>query len=510
MVQLPRIQINSTFTRFIIFGKFFKSKGKEKLGQLVKIMGPKKRKSDGQVEEISNELRTAEFLDLNDDCIEVIFDRCSLDTLCSLSLTCKRINKLAKFYFNRKYTKHRMEIIDELTGPTVNCNENYVKCFASKIRNIRIATRYLHLNQLRIFKFLKENCCENLKELELDTVALSYKRPEKYGSIIKDQLKSVETLSLINCSSYDIYKGFLRYCTQLKHLIVKEDLHKSFDYTWMNQKYPHLESLGFHLHRGISNKIDDQLEDNLESFIQLNPQIKNISTTELKLLMVINRSQLNLDYIILRICKYDLLSEMVELLQILCVSNQLRRVKLEFGFHMLFGQHEVDLCNTFGLFEQFVGLSFTAFNYDYLAGNLIRTGEFVHVKSLCLELSRLLEAEHFQRLPALVPNVETICIHPWSEKHTANFSHYVPTMIERLENLTAIAIRKIDPSIASSLLTVVDTRRKNAAEVRPLTIYLPSIVVQELEPNIRDRSSVRIESIVSYDVNIALFEKCCI
>ena len=121
-------------------------------------MEAKKQKLDKLVEDTSTKLHKAEFLDLNDDCIESIFDRCSLDTLCSLSLTCKRINRLAKSYFNRKYTNHRMEITNELAGPTVNYSENYVKCFASKIRNIRIATRYLPSNRLRIFKFLKEKC----------------------------------------------------------------------------------------------------------------------------------------------------------------------------------------------------------------------------------------------------------------------------------------------------------------------------------------------------------------
>lgn len=446
-----------------------------------------------------------EFLDLNDDCIESIFGCCSLAALCSLSLTCTRIFMLGNSHFNRKYTKHRMEISDELAGPTVLGSENYIKCFGSNVRNIRISSKYKRSNCMRLFRFLRDNCCNNLKELEFDSVCLS-NRTEKYGVLIKSQLNTVTTVSFINCSGYDIYNSFLKYCNQLKHLIVKEETFTSeLNCTWMVQAYSHLESLVFHNPSSLGRSF---VPPEMLLFIQLNSQIKNIAISNMVILLHIVQSQLNmnLDYLVLRIENDNPIDDTVRILKDLCESGRLRRVKLDFEFSMVFEPFMVETLNSFGTFQQFDGLSFAIRESTH---DCLINGTFNHVKSLSLEISTSLNAGHLHRLTSTVPNLEEICLNPWSADLLDHLDHYIINLLA-LKKLKTIVIHRINPNVTTQLLITIESCFKcNLFESSTtLTIYLPYEIVQTCK--FINSNRVRIQPISSYDQDIFKFDRCAI
>lgn len=218
--------------------------------------------------------KKTQFLDLNDDCIFGIFEKLSPCDLCSISFTCRRMKELALKSFQLKFPKQHIYIEGKST--TINKKkrqevkfiedqEKYLKYFSKAIREFRIKTRDTDIGHT--FKFVKENCNENMKVLELDIDA---ELNENDGEVIAKQLKSVHNLTIESNRSSDIYGGLLKYCENLKELTNKCP---HANENWITQSYPNLESLIIY---SDQFKTEEKHNKIAYDFLQQNPQLKKL------------------------------------------------------------------------------------------------------------------------------------------------------------------------------------------------------------------------------------------
>lgn len=464
----------------------------------------KKRRVSTELVPNERELETnqTEFCDLNDDCIEVIFHCLSLDDLCSFSLTCKRFHKLANDFFHRQFTNHCMEISNTLSGPITKPNENYVKCFRSNIRRIRITSEYWNLNVLQLFTFVRLNCTESLLELELDTIDLRAK--ECYGKQIQIQLNNLTTISFINCTVHDIYNGFLQYCHNLKHLIVKEETPINMNIEWLLNCYPRLESFVYYSPMSLGFSTDRKhlnaacIDIALRQFFRLNPHIKNMACSCNNIIRAIIEEKMSLDYLVLHIDDESSLIAHFNDLLLICDEKHVQRLRFDFRYYVLFG-NDIE--------ERLTRLSKrVVFDGVWLKEMLnIEERVFINVKSLHLELNRT--NERFTSLSITMPHLEELHLYPWHKAFIDSFNEMF-TFASNFQRLRTLVIHRIDEKLISTdLIAQMDQKRQQSTPNCPLTIYLPYETIQKIEFNIRVGKSVHVKPISALKRDIFTSER---
>lgn len=444
------------------------------------------------------------FLDMDDDCIEAICNRLALDDLCSFSQTCKRVYNLTNRYFNRTYKNHRLEIVNKSSGPRVNTNECYAKCFPSSIRNIRITSEYWNLNPINLFTFLRFNCCENLNELEFDTI--NFSGNQSYGDQIQLQLAHLTTISFINCTTFDIYDGFLRHCQQLEHLLVKEEKPIRMNCAWMLHRYSHLKSLVYHAPECYN-------VPRLPEFFRLNGHIKNVGCSgNLPMLNCIADANITLDYLWLRIEHASSFNANFERLQSMCQQKIVQRLKLDFGWYVTFTPEMTSNLATLAAMntgQTLDGLSFASRELQVISHHPIVQQRFENLRSLSLEMAHPTNESIFHVLTVNVPNLEEIHFHPWwSGGFIDNFRICIGILAAKLKRLNVIAIYQIDESVISSNSIIqMHVWRKQLANACPTTIYLPDKIVRNAKLNIPIGSIVLVKSLSSLKRDIYACER---
>lgn len=156
---------------------------------------------------------------LNDDCIFEILKLISLDDLCAVSVTCKRLHELAADHFSRKYSELSSKpiIIEEENGVIDFCRiENYQKCFAPQ----SITVRYSEMNA-KFWKFMRSNCGPKIKKIIFNGLYWT----KLFDEEIKFTLQHVEIIALMLWKKTNI-----RLDDVLKHLpLVKNVKIDGFD-----------------------------------------------------------------------------------------------------------------------------------------------------------------------------------------------------------------------------------------------------------------------------------------
>lgn len=431
------------------------------------------------------------FEDMVDDCITAICNWLPLHDLCAFSLTCKRIYNLTNQYFKHHYKNHRMEIVQDVTGPQINTNEYHIKCFKSNIRNIRLTSMFYNFNPIHLLTFLRLNCCENLNELELNSI--HFKSKQSYGDQMHVQLSNLKTISFINSTGYDIYNVFLRHCHRLQHLIVKEDTAFQMNCTWMQHKYPHLRT--FIYYKPGSNDIPL-----LRRFIHLNGHIKNIGCMMKHLLYILAGAKNTLDFLTVRIEDDECLSgSALNPIQLICEQRSVKQLRLDFSFDVMF---------TSKLLSNFImltSMSPTALHGISLTANFpisslqIFQQNLNNLKWLNLEVAQpILPDAIFHAIQINMANLQVIHFHPWSSKFIDNFYRCIGILTAQLKQLKIIAIHRIEMSIISSdSIQQMDIFRKQLRNASPLTIYLPDEIIRNVNFIIPIDSLIKVKIISS-------------
>lgn len=394
-----------------------------------------------------------------------------------------------------------MEIADDVTGLKIKPNETYVKCFKSNIRNIKISSGYYPLaNPLRLFRLIRLKCCENLKELDFNSVNLN--SAGNYGEMIQQQLENVATISFVNCKIHDIYNCFLKYCTQLRHLVFKEEIPFQMDCTWMIHNYPYLESFVYHV-------VNNVYRPPLKVFFQLNPQIQCIACSDIAIVTYLTFiPNIHLNYLVLFIRSESDFANIFLTLEKMCETRWFDRLKLDFDISVSFSTRITEKLNVLGEFKEFEGLSLVTKELQLIEHHPIVHQTFEHVKYLKLEVLKPMGAWIFHIIPSTVPNVKEIDFHPWFGNFIGNFNDSIGIIATSLRKLETIIIRRIDCKVFSKCFSVVemDVKRRQLSDACVLTIFLPHEILQKTSFISLSCSSINIKPISELKHDIYTFE----
>lgn len=207
----------------------------------------------------------AAFLDLNDDCLEAIFEWMGLNDLAALSKTCKRLHFLAVGYFQRRYNNIVINIWNLGNGVILIPRTAWARTFSHVIKDVRISGE-----DIEIYRRIQTSTCKQLKSLCISSRALL----DEHVDCIIDRLETVETLSIDDCMVKDeLHNTILQYCKHLKRLHLKgfilEDMEKrGLKNQWLKHTYQHLELL----------QVDDMRRENPNSLIEFFRRNKTIKT----------------------------------------------------------------------------------------------------------------------------------------------------------------------------------------------------------------------------------------
>lgn len=215
-----------------------------------------------------------EFLDLNDDCMIGVFRKLSLNDLCTISCTCKRLQQLAYYHFQHENPDEWMHISEDRK----RC-EKYQKYFGKYIQNVSIS--FGHYEAGPLFRFINTVCSTDMKRLKISvcarkTVCLN----STHGEIIKEQLKNLEILQIQGNHQYhrfDLHESLLKHCVKLRDLYI--DSVSDDDANWMHHGYPSLQSLTF-LAYPVNKDHIKKFDRFAKEFFTLNPQLNDITCME--------------------------------------------------------------------------------------------------------------------------------------------------------------------------------------------------------------------------------------
>lgn len=423
------------------------------------------------------ELKNTAISDLNDDCIEAICRWLPVNDLCSFSLTCRRVSRLANSYFHRYNTNYDIEISNDVKGPVIKTKDRYAYCFRRNIRRIRLSTFWDFKSNIPLFTFVRMYFCENLIELELDSINLKSKEP--YGRHIKTQLKNLQTISFINCSKNDIYEGILQYCENLKHLIVKEEVSNETNCSWLRQEYPKLETLIFY---GLEERNGLNINP-LTHFFQLNSHIKQVACTFKNIISILSHQQnISLEYLVLRIEHVEFFSANFNQLLTICKQQRVKRIKLEFGWHVKLTQEITRNLNRLNKLQVLHGLSFSNKQLQTDIHHPIAHCRFETIKSLSLEVAQPISDLMFKVLSVTVPNLEEIHLHPWWKDFTEKFRKTIGIFAQRFTKLRKVVVYRADTSVISvGTFVHMDYWRRQLPNACHLTVYLPQEIIEEIQ-----------------------------
>lgn len=189
---------------------------------------------------------------LNTDCLDKVFDCLSMRDILSFGRTCKGLKWVAGEYLKENFSQRRPQCNEE--GYLYDANERCtVTDFCQYIQEIELQGPVTESLWNLVSK------CTSLNHIELNCVDLT----ETSIKVIEGVLETVEKISLDCEVEGNVYDNFLKRCVSLKYL-------RFTDYTGLLQKYPALERLNLWY--------DGPFENNeLNTFFELNPQVRNLS-----------------------------------------------------------------------------------------------------------------------------------------------------------------------------------------------------------------------------------------
>lgn len=420
--------------------------------------------------------RKVGLLALQAQCIESILKWLPLNDLYSVSRTCKTLHNFAGVQFQRIYPNNAIsiELMDNQTIQTQYEGKHDLH-FSANIQSVTMMSYIFERDPMPLFHYLKTNCCEHLKELNLYRIKC---RPNvDYGGSIKTQLRNLHTISFDRCDISDIHKQFLKYCSHLKHLRIKEKgFNVDYGTTWKFHTYPELNSFTFW---GWEPKICS----NLAVFFQCNPQIKNVNCMDIKAIKTALQLAKNLDNLIVH-CETPEEFQMITTLLYQHINhNGVKRFEVAFHYNGNIGAvpkntKNISLLSNSTAFQGFHGL----FTVDKMLVDSV-------FKSLCnlrkVSLKVSLEDERHvwiavQKLPLL--ECVRLYVINYSTTPSNTFQPLTKPFLATLKRLKYLIVSFSNgaffghPTDILQLINVVKTKRSftETTDASPTIIYLDS------------------------------------
>ena len=203
------------------------------------------------------------FLSLNVDCCEEVFDYLSLADLHAMAQTCTRMHRIAGSHFQQTYAA--AHVVCKSDGIYIRCIQ--INGFTQFIQNISF-----YCDDLLCFGYVQSNCFDSLKKIRFCSIAMTDEKIACLQSI----LAKVEVVEIFCCTmNGEFYENFLSKCSKLKRLTVKGFygpgplIGTAND--WLLREYSQLEHLEL-----TSMRVDYEINE-LETFFHRNPHIRSFA-----------------------------------------------------------------------------------------------------------------------------------------------------------------------------------------------------------------------------------------
>lgn len=219
----------------------------------------------------NDELAELNLTALSDDCLFEILNRLPTNYLYTIAETCTRLFDVAAIEYRRRHPNKFacLSMFDEKI--VLHPNDYDVQTFGRKFLNLIIrGNGRNHQLSAEFLEYIILNCSSNLKMLRFEEMMLKTEQLQ----IFKHMLYRTETLVLHKCGMIDdFYDSLLRYCHNLKHLIISDTYTQiGSNEMWLFMKYPVLESV----HLCSVTMVSFQSE-RWTNFFHQNQQIKRFS-----------------------------------------------------------------------------------------------------------------------------------------------------------------------------------------------------------------------------------------
>lgn len=317
---------------------------------------------------------STQFMDLNDYCIDEICKWLPLKSLASFGSTCTRLNSIASGYFRRQHSANYIVISSSQGKIYLSPDQPYVHCFSNAFKIIMI-----HGNDLNLFHFI----ANKFKDKTLTKVSLfgGNDLTENHAQIISEILSRAKTIELIRCSTVGSLYDILKYCSNMKTLVLKcitECKQHGQINQWLLQKYASLK----HLHCERMAPIQ------LNHFIQQNSTVDSVYGNEF-LIEQILKDNIKLNSMVLKLELNRFHGMIFQNLQ--RIDEQTCRTLYLIG-------NFVNLHPTFSILRNVGGVSSDRINVNTLSIlfpnlKLLKTGinSMVQAKNIAIQLNNLEE-----------------------------------------------------------------------------------------------------------------------
>lgn len=214
----------------------------------------------------TNNARDSPILGLDVDCLDELFDYLSMEDLCAIGRTCKRLHRAAGKYFAKYYPFEMLSFIQNHNGEIIQRVRSCETYFANYVRCILIS------DDINIFRYAATKTYRHLKKI---TFRGNNVFSEDHYSCLAEMniLAQVSTIEIEFCTTSfrdSLLNRILQLCTNLKNLILVFSLpyEATANSNWKYQHCPTLERLE------MKTCADPDL---FEIFLRTNPHIKRLS-----------------------------------------------------------------------------------------------------------------------------------------------------------------------------------------------------------------------------------------
>lgn len=404
-------------------------------------------------------------LDLNDKCILSIMKWLSLDDLYSMSRTCKQLQKLAGTQFQQICPNS--SVLIELTAENrikAQYQEKFDLYFSANIQNVTMTSYVYERSPEPMFNYLKLNFPNMSKCMTLDRINC---KSDNLGTIIQEQLDNLTSIAFNRCFVENIHQQFLRYCTNLTHLRIKEKgNHCNYGDEWKYKSYPKLSTLTYWT--WDKNPCED-----LKFFIPFNTNVKNVSLMGFNAIESVLTYAVDLDNLIICCETPEEFGKIAALLIRQSQDNHFKRFELVFTFNSAFDtvttNHFQSLCKL-PSFQGFHGL----FPVDSkFLNDILKPSKSLSVVSLKLSLEN---KGLIKRLVQYLPSLECLRIYMTNSPNVfgATFKPLTLPFFAKLTKLKSVIVHFKN---GSDVMHKNDIIELNKTRMRldgacPTTIYM--------------------------------------
>lgn len=388
---------------------------------------------------------------LNIDCFGEIFEYLSFHDLVSFAKTCKRMQKVAGYFYQLNYKSKR---IDAEHGGE-NILYNYMYIYSPYFEKISISG-----DNLKVFSFVASNC-RSIKEMRLGECL-------PYGAIkcLSGILEKVKVLELNECYFNEEFHDYLlNYCPKLTSLSVKRSQKTENNSViigsgneWLLRKYPTLEHLEL---VGLS----DLQVDELNIFFQQNPNLRTFSTDSRSLWV-------NQRLLLTCAAKLDKLAIEISSQGITDPIHNLLAELNEKGFYNRL--HVYSTLNVQNHLDQIFLLPSLSRSVEFFHGSFTQINNSLN-NLISLSLNNVFEISNIHILPSKLPNLQQIY---FSE---AMIEHILPFIQCSVKLKRIKALRMVYPGGIYHLMQFPCLEelkeRKKLAGARKVTIYIPERLI---------------------------------